>query len=81
MYDFEEYRDELRGFYLSLDELPGPIVKTEEDLVRQVKKLDYSFEIDEKYRKFNDKFNYLDDGKASERVIERIFFGNEKSNN
>ena len=81
MYDFEEYRDELRGFYLSLDELPGPIVKTEEDLIRQVKRLDYSFEIDEKYRKFNDKFNYLDDGKASERVIERIFFGNEKSNN
>ena len=32
-------------------------------------------------KKFNDKFNYLDDGRASERVIERIFFGNEKSNN
>ena len=77
MYDFEEYRDELRGFYLSLDELPGPIVKTIEDLITQVKFLSHSFNFDEKYMAFNKKFNYLDDGKASDRVIERIFFNEE----
>ncbi len=74
MYDFEQYRDELRGFYLSLDELPGPIVKTEEELIAQVKHLTDNFVLDEKYITFGNKFNYLDDGNASERVIERIFF-------
>ena len=34
MYDLEQYASELRGFYLDLDELPGPIVRTAEDLVR-----------------------------------------------
>ena len=28
------------------------------------------FEYDEKYKRFNKKFNYLDDGQASKRVIE-----------
>ena len=27
---------------------------------------------DEKYKAFNDKFNYLDDGKAAQRVTEAI---------
>ncbi|MBQ3924601.1 MAG: CDP-glycerol glycerophosphotransferase family protein, partial [Firmicutes bacterium] len=33
MYDIEQYRDEIRGFYLDLSELPGPIVENEKDLV------------------------------------------------
>lgn len=73
MYDFEEYRDELRGFYLSLDELPGPIVKTGTELIDYVKLLNKNFDVDEKYKEFNAKFNYLDDGNAAKRVIERIF--------
>lgn len=75
MYDFEQYRDELRGFYLSMDELPGTIVKNEKDLSDCVKYLSDNFNMDEKYKAFNDKFNYLDDGEATSRVIERIFFG------
>lgn len=74
MYDFEQYRDELRGFYLSMDELPGTIVKNEKDLSDCVKYLSDNFNMDEKYKAFNDKFNYLDDGEATSRVIERIFF-------
>lgn len=74
MYDFEQYRDELRGFYLSVDELPGTIVKNEKDLSDCVKYLSDNFNMDEKYKAFNDKFNYLDDGEATSRVIERIFF-------
>jgi len=69
MYDLDAYGTEIRGFYISLDELPGPIVKTEEELISAVKNpVDYS----EKYRKFNKKFNYLDDGQASKRVVETI---------
>lgn len=73
MYDLEAYRDEIRGFYLDIEELPGPIIKTEEELISNIKTIsDQSF-YDAKYKKFNQQFNYLDDGKASERVINTIF--------
>ena len=73
MYDFELYKNEMRGFYIDLDELPGPIILEEDRLVDEIKNLMSHFEYDEKYKKFNDKFNYLDDGNASKRVVERIF--------
>lgn len=69
MYDLDAYGTEIRGFYISLDELPGPIVKTEEELINAVK---HPAEYSEKYRNFNKKFNYLDDGQASKRVVETI---------
>ena len=33
MYDLDRYANDIRGFYLGLDELPGPIVQTEDELV------------------------------------------------
>ena len=36
MYDLAAYRDEIRGFYLSLEELPGPIVETEDALIAAI---------------------------------------------
>lgn len=71
MYDLEEYRDNIRGFYLDLEELPGPILKTEEELIKNIKETSIDF-YDERYKKFNQKFNYLDDGKAAKRVVEKI---------
>lgn len=73
MYDLEDYRDNIRGFYLSLEELPGKVLKMEEELIEEIKEKEKYFEYDEKYRQFNEKFNYLDDGQASKRVIEKIF--------
>ena len=32
MYDFAEYKDKLRDFYISLNELPGDIVYTQKEL-------------------------------------------------
>ncbi|MBQ9517462.1 MAG: CDP-glycerol glycerophosphotransferase family protein [Eubacterium sp.] len=72
MYDFEMYKNEMRGFYIDIDELPGPIVKTEDELLEQIGNLSKDFTYDEKYRNFNGKFNYLDDGHASERVVHRL---------
>lgn len=72
MYDLEEYRDNIRGFYLNLEELPGKIVKTENELVNEIKFINGKFEYNSKYEIFNKKFNYLDDGHASKRVIEKI---------
>lgn len=72
MYDLEEYRDELRGFYFGIEELPGNIIKTEDELINEIKKSE-KFTFDEKYKKFNDKFNYIDDGNATKRVVAEVF--------
>lgn len=79
MYDLEEYRDNIRGFYLNIEELPGPILKTEEELIENIKTISEDF-YNEKYKKFNDKFNYLDDGQASKRVVDKIFTFNDETN-
>ena len=72
MYDLESYRDELRGFYFDvLKEIPGPISKTTEELISDIEEYDPSM-YEEKYRAFRDKYNKMDDGKASQRVIDRI---------
>lgn len=73
MYDLEHYRDESNGFYIDLQELPGEITKTEEKLIEEIKRINKQFTYDEKYKKFNEKYNYLDDGQASKRVIEKVF--------
>lgn len=71
MYDFEEYKDEMRGFYIDLEELPGEITKTEDELINAIKNIK-NFEYNEKYKKFNEKFNYLDDGQAAKRTVEKF---------
>ncbi|MBQ4031372.1 MAG: CDP-glycerol glycerophosphotransferase family protein [Bacilli bacterium] len=74
MYDFDDYKNNLRDFYISLDELPGPIAKTQDEVEDIIKNIDkYTKKYKEKYKKFNAKYNYLDDGDASSRVIKVIF--------
>lgn len=72
MYDLEDYKSNLRDFYIDLKELPGPIIEKEKDLVKEIGKTK-SFKIDNKYKKFNDKFTYLEDGNSSKRAVEKIF--------
>lgn len=71
MYDLEEYAGEIRGFYISLDELPGPVVRDEDGLLEALGSLD-GWKPDEKYEEFHRKYNPKDDGKASERVLRRV---------
>ena len=74
MYDLDDYKNNLRDFYFDLNILPGPIVKQEDDLIKEIKNIDNYDELyHDKYIKFNKKFNYLDDGKSTERVVEVIF--------
>ena len=73
MYDRELYGSMIRGFYIDLAELPGPIVETEADLVDAIIGFDNENYYDERYRAFNAKYNYLDDGHASQRVAEHVF--------
>ena len=71
MYDLEEYAGEMRGFYLSPDDLPGPIVRDEQHLIEAVRACG-GWQPDERYEAFRRKFDPLDDGHASERVLRRI---------
>lgn len=71
MYDLEEYAGEIRGFYLSLDELPGLVVQDEGSLINEIKEA-YGRAPDEKYEAFHQRFNPKDDGHASERVLRKI---------
>lgn len=72
MYDLDAYGSEIRGFYIDIDELPGPIVKTEDELINAIKCVQSDNSYNEKYKKFNAKYNYLDDGQAAKRVTEAI---------
>jgi len=71
-YDLEAYQNTLRGFYFDfLEEAPGPVVLTTEDLttaLEQYKASSYC----EKYDAFVKKYNHADDGTASKQVIELI---------
>ncbi|WP_239740968.1 MULTISPECIES: CDP-glycerol glycerophosphotransferase family protein [unclassified Mammaliicoccus] len=73
-YDKEEYANDIRGFYVPYEkELPGPIFKTNNDLISYIKNKSYEgIPHSDKYKLFTQKYNYLDDGKATSRVGENI---------
>ncbi|MDD3305447.1 MAG: CDP-glycerol glycerophosphotransferase family protein, partial [Bacilli bacterium] len=73
MYDLEFYENKLRGFYIDLKELPGDIIKEEVDIVNIIQNIgDYNKKHAKTYKKFNEKYNYLDDRQASKRVLTKI---------
>ncbi len=72
MYDLDDYRDRLRGFYFDIKELPGPIVKTEEELLNSIKNNEHN-KYKKEYQAFKNKYTYLDDGFASKRCIKKVF--------
>lgn len=76
-YDLENYRDNLRGFYLDYDkELPGPVTQTEDELWDTVERALGGQDIGGVDRQeFIERFAPHDDGLASQRVVDR-FFGN-----
>ncbi|KYD15910.1 CDP-glycerol:poly(glycerophosphate) glycerophosphotransferase [Caldibacillus debilis] len=75
VYDIDEYRDVLRGFYFDIEkEAPGPLVYSTEEIIEKVNKLKNNDEsINEAINRFYKKFCYLDDGEATKRVVDRIF--------
>lgn len=72
MYDLQLYANNLRGFYINLNELPGPIVEKEDAMLEKIATVNEWFTYDDKYQKFNETYNYLDDGCASARLVERV---------
>ncbi len=73
MYDMDAYAGQIRGFYIDISELPGPIEKTTDGVIERIKAIDFdSFDFDAAYPHFRPKFNYLDDGAAAKRVTEAV---------
>lgn len=75
VYDIEEYRDNLRGFYFDFEsKAPGPLVKTTTEIINEVKKIDQNgYKPSKDTIEFYKKFCYLEDGNATMRVVNKIF--------
>lgn len=75
VYDYEEYADEVRGLYIDMEkELPGPILKTNDELIEALRDIAVVEEkYSERYEDFYNRFCNVDDGHASERIIEKVF--------
>ena len=72
--DLAEY-ERLRGFYFDFQkEAPGPILKTAAEVVAVLKSLTKSeAKYAQNYKNWRKKFNRLEDGKASARVVDAVF--------
>lgn len=71
MYDIEEYAKDLRGFYLDIyKELPGKIYTEEKNMLEAIRNGVYDASL---MKEFNQRFNNLDDGKASLRVVDLLY--------
>ena len=75
-YDIEKYKNQLRGFYIDMmSEVPGPLLYTNEEVLEAIKNIDQiEEEYKERYDQFYNRFCHLDDGNASKRCVERVFF-------
>ena len=73
-YDLENYRDNLRGFYLDYEtELPGPVTTTPETLFDEIDRASSVTGADrERLRSFAKQYAPNDDGHAAARVIDRL---------
>lgn len=71
--DIEHYRRDLRGFYFDLAaEAPGPLVTTEDDLVAALTDSGMPDRFAQRYRRWQERYNARDDGRAAERVVARM---------
>jgi CDP-glycerol glycerophosphotransferase len=73
-YDLESYRDSLRGFYFDFAQVaPGPLVETTEELIAALRRLpDVVARHADRYAAFRARFAHLEDGHATDRVVERL---------
>ncbi|GAB7190786.1 hypothetical protein NUM3379_14930 [Kineococcus sp. NUM-3379] len=71
-YDLEHYLGKLRSFYFDYQEIaPGPLLPTSDEVIGAIADLDaVSREHAERYARFQETFCHLEDGHATERVLD-----------
>ncbi|MCU1608047.1 MAG: CDP-glycerol:poly(glycerophosphate) glycerophosphotransferase, partial [Modestobacter sp.] len=73
-YDLPYFRDELRGFYFDLAEAaPGPLLTSSEEVLAAIAELGPDWQPTERYTRFQDTFCALEDGHATDRVLDVVF--------
>ncbi len=74
-YDLEEYKNDVRGFYMDFEqEAPGPLLFHTEDIIDAVKDIkEIEARYNEKYEAFKRKYCPLEDGHATNRLVNRFF--------
>lgn len=71
-FDLTEYFD-WRGFYYNYDQLtPGPVLKTNEEMIEYIKNIEDSFDR-KQIADFKEKFMSACDGHATDRIMEMVF--------
>jgi CDP-glycerol glycerophosphotransferase len=75
VYDLDEYRDSVRGFYFDLEaEAPGPVCRTRDQVIQAIRDVDREHAAHaDRYARFRDRFCPFDDGQAAARVVDRLF--------
>jgi len=72
-YDLERYTEELRGFYLDISALPGPIARTQAELINAIVALsEHPESAARTLERFRAEFLPLDDDRAARRVIDAL---------
>jgi CDP-glycerol glycerophosphotransferase len=72
-FDLKKYRDRLRGFYLPYDDsLPGPIVRTQGQLLAELERLRAAEPPDQRVLDFASVYAPYDDGHAAARVVDGL---------
>jgi CDP-glycerol glycerophosphotransferase len=73
--DLETYRDTIRGFSIDFEaDAPGPLLRTTDDVVDALRDLDaVGASFSERYERFVETYCALADGRATSRVVERVF--------
>ena len=74
-YDLEKYASVLRGFYFDFEAVvPGPLLKESDQVIDYIENTEIrSKQYEGKYTAFQERFCSLDDGKASQRVVDALF--------
>jgi CDP-glycerol glycerophosphotransferase len=72
MYDLERYASALRGFYLPIDEVPGPVVTTQDALEDALLDPELSTRHARARKALNAQINPFDDGTAGRRVLDLL---------
>lgn len=76
-YDLEEYKEDIRGFYFDFEQkAPGPLVETTEEVIESIKRLADAAIHNDRMNEFYQRFCYLEDGHAAERVVKEVFLKN-----
>ena len=73
-YDLEDYRDNLRGMYVDIEEeAPGPLVFNTDEVIHSIVNIDEEMEkYSEKISAFKDKYLGYESGNSCQQIMDTV---------